>query len=260
MPMTNSPHLALPYLEAAQAQKHVTHNEALRALDAVVMLAVLDRDLTAPPASPSEGDRYLIASAATGLWSGKDGQIAAWQDGAWSFYPPQEGWRLWVADEDILLVFNGASWTGAATQNAALLGVNTSADATNKLAVSSAAVLFTHAGNGVQVKLNKSGDSDTASFLFQKGYSGRAEIGLIGSNDFAFKTSPDGSVFDTGLTLVAAANGVPRIPGLTVSALPTASTAGSGALAFVSDESGGGVLAFCDGTDWRRVTDRAIVT
>lgn len=258
--MANSPHLALPYLEAAQAQKHVTHNEALRALDALVMLAVKDRDLASPPPSSSEGDRYLIAPAATGPWSGKDGKIAAWQDGAWSFHAPQEGWRLWIADEDVLLVHNGASWTGAATQNAAFVGVNTSADSTNKLAVSSAAVLFSHAGSGVQVKLNKSGDADTASFLFQKSYSGRAEIGLIGNNDFAFKTSTDGSTFATGLTLVAAANGVPRVPAFTVASLPAASAAGAGALAFVTDDAGGAVLAFCDSANWRRATDRAIVT
>ena len=257
--MASSPHLALPYLEAAQAQKHVTHNEALRALDAVVMLAVLDRDLASPPGSPSDGDRYIISSGATGAWSGQDGKIAAWQDGAWSFHAAQEGWRAWIADEDILLVFNGAAWIGAATQNAALVGVNTTADSTNRLAVSSAAVLFNHAGSGVQVKLNKSGDGDTASFLFQKGWSGRAEIGLIGGNDFAFKTSPDGSAFATGLTLVAAADGVPKLPGFTVSSLPAASTAGPGALAYVSDETGGAVLAFSDGTDWRRLTDRAVV-
>jgi Protein of unknown function (DUF2793) len=257
--MANSPHLALPYLEAAQAQKHVTHNEALRALDAVAMLAVLDRDLATPPGSPSEGDRYLVASSATAAWSGKDGKIAAWQDGAWSFHTPQEGWRVWIADEDILLVFNGASWIGAATQNAALIGVNTLANSTNRLAVSSAAVLFSHAGNGVQVKLNKSGDGDTASLLFQKSYSGRAEIGLIGNNDVAFKTSADGSAFATGLTLVAAANGVPRIAGFTVAGLPAASSAGAGAIAFVTDETGGAVLAFSDGANWRRVTDRAIV-
>lgn len=257
--MANSPNLTLPYLEAAQAQKHVTHNEALRALDAVVMLAVLGRDLATPPGSPSEGNRYLVASGATGTWSGRDGSIAAWQDGAWSFHGPQEGWRVWIADEDILLVFDGASWTGAATQNAALIGVNTSADSTNKLAVSSSAVLFNHAGGNVQVKLNKSGDGDTASLLLQSGYSGRAEIGLIGDNDFAFKTSADGSAFVTGLTLVAAANGVPKLPSFTVSGLPAASTAGAGALAFVTDETGGAVLAFSEGTNWRRVTDRAVV-
>ncbi len=257
--MANSPHLVLPFLEAAQAQKHVTHNEALRALDAVVMLAVIDRDLASPPGSPSDGNRYLVAAGATGAWSGKDGKIAAYQDGAWSFHTPREGWRVWVADEGILLAFDGSAWIGTATQNAALLGVNTSADSTNKLAVSSQAVLFSHAGSGVQVKLNKSGDGDTASFLFQKNWSGRAEIGLIGDNDFAFKTSADGSAFATGLTLVTAANGVPRLPGFTVAGLPAASTAGVGALAFVGDETGGAVLAFSDGTDWRRATDRAIV-
>ena len=125
--MTNSTQLAMPYLEAAQAQKHVTHNEALRVLDAVVMLAVLDRDLSAPSGSPADGDRYLVASGGTGAWSGRDGEIAAWQDGAWGFHAAREGWRLWVADEGVLLVFDGASWTGAATQNAALLGVNTTA-------------------------------------------------------------------------------------------------------------------------------------
>jgi hypothetical protein len=257
--MADSTHLAMPYLEAAQAQKHVTHNEALRVLDAIVMLTVLDRDLATPPGSPDDGDRYLVASSPTGAWVSQAGKIAARQDGAWRFCSPQEGWRIWIADEDILLVFNGTSWTGSATQNAALIGVNTAADATNKLAVSSSAVLFTNAGSGVQVKLNKNGDGDTASFLFQRGWSGRAEIGLIGSNDFAFKTSPDGSAFSIGLTLVAAASGVPKLPSFTVAGLPSPATAGAGALAHVSDETGGAVIAFSDGADWRRVTDRTIV-
>jgi hypothetical protein len=244
--MANSTQLAMPYLEAAQAQKHVTHNEALRVLDAVVMLAVLDRDLATPPGSPVEGDRYLVASGATDAWSGKDGKIAAWQDGAWSFHAAREGWRLWVADENILLVFDGASWTGAATQNAALIGVNTTADAANKLAVSSAAVLFSHAGGDVRVKLNKNDDGDCASILFRKSWS--------------FKTSMDGSVFATGLTLVAAAGGAPKLPAFTIAALPNAATAGPGAIVYVSDESGGAVPAFSDGSDWRRITDRAIAS
>jgi hypothetical protein len=58
--MSNTTHLQLPYLLASQAQKHVTHNEALRLLDAMVQLAVLDRDLTAPPGSPADGDRYIV--------------------------------------------------------------------------------------------------------------------------------------------------------------------------------------------------------
>ncbi|KAB2846219.1 MAG: DUF2793 domain-containing protein, partial [Hyphomicrobiaceae bacterium] len=60
-----TPNLSLPYIIAAQAQKHVTHNEALRTLDAVVQLSVLDKDLSAPPVSPLDGDRYIVAAGAS---------------------------------------------------------------------------------------------------------------------------------------------------------------------------------------------------
>ncbi|GAA0239876.1 hypothetical protein LNAOJCKE_3196 [Methylorubrum aminovorans] len=66
-----TPSLALPLIAGGQAQKHVTHNEALALLDTLVQLAVLDKDRTAPPASPAEGDRYLIAANdPSGAWTG----------------------------------------------------------------------------------------------------------------------------------------------------------------------------------------------
>lgn len=102
-------HLALPYIEAAQAQKEVTHNEALNRLDALVQLAVLDRDLTAPPADPAEGDRYIVATGATDAWGGHDGEVAAWY-GGWIFLAPRPGWRAWVADEAVMLLYGGAGW------------------------------------------------------------------------------------------------------------------------------------------------------
>jgi hypothetical protein len=102
-------HLGLPSLMAAQAQKHVTHNEALRILDAVVQLAVLDRDRTTPPADPAPGDRHLVASGASGVWTGWDLNIAYWVDGAWIRLVPRVGWQVWVADEGVRLV-----WTGSA--------------------------------------------------------------------------------------------------------------------------------------------------
>ena len=121
-------HLLLPYILAAQAQKHVTHNEALRLLDGLVQLSVLDRDLTAPPGSPADGDRYIVASGATGDWAGWDLNVALWTDGAWLRLPPRTGWRAWVEDEGLLLVYDGAGWIGttpAALQNLALLGLGT---------------------------------------------------------------------------------------------------------------------------------------
>lgn len=108
--MSNSALLNLPYLAASQKSEHVTVNEIVQALDAVVQLAVADRDLTAPPGSPSEGDRYLVAAGATGAWSGWDGDIALYAAGAWHRLQPNEGWRVWVADEDVLLVHDGSAW------------------------------------------------------------------------------------------------------------------------------------------------------
>lgn len=197
--MSNSTYLGLPFLEASQAQKHVTVNEALSRLDAQIHLTVLSRLLATPPATPTEGDRYLIAASPTGAWATQAGKLALRLEGGWVFVAPREGWRMWVADEDQLLIFNGTTWQGLGVpsqlQNLQLLGVNASADATNKLVVSSAATLFNHAGNGHQIKLNKNASSDTASFLFQTGFSGRAEIGTTGDDAFHFKVSADGSTF-----------------------------------------------------------------
>ena len=108
-----STHLLLPYLLAAQAQKHVTVNEALRLLDGLVQLAVLDRHLTAPPASPADGDRYIVASGATGAWAGWDLNVAYWVDGAWMRLVPRPGWQAWVVDEATFLGWDGTAWTAA---------------------------------------------------------------------------------------------------------------------------------------------------
>jgi hypothetical protein len=191
-----TPNLGLPYIMAAQSQKHVTHNEAIRALDALVQLSVLDRDLTAPPGSPAEGARYIVAASPTGAWSGHAGKIAAYQDGAWAFYEPLEGFIAWVADENAAVVWDGSAWTALTTGGAgsfSTVGVNATADATNKLSVAAAATLLNHAGAGHQLKLNKASASDTASMLYQDAFSGRAELGLTGDDDFHFKVSADGS-------------------------------------------------------------------
>ena len=96
----------------------------------------------------------------------------------------------------LFLLFNGTLWLDLRDfdelQNLTLLGVNTTADAANKLAVSSANVLFSHAGSDARLKLNKNAAGDTASVLFQAGFSGRAEFGLAGDDDFHVKVSPDG--------------------------------------------------------------------
>lgn len=138
--MDTTTNLSLPYILAAQAQKHVTHNEAIRALDAIVQLSVLDRDLATPPGAPAEGARYIVGPSPTGAWAGQAGKVAAWQDGAWAPYTPREGFLAWIADEDVAVVWSGAAWValsvGGGGMGAASVTVNNSANgATNVLAV-----------------------------------------------------------------------------------------------------------------------------
>jgi hypothetical protein len=271
--MTNSPNLNLPYLLAAQSQKHVTHNEALRILDAFVQLTMLSRSLVTPPATPAEGDRYVVPASATGIWASQTGKIAAYLDATWMYYAPKEGWLTWIADENVALAYDGAAWVGfsgggggvtaqgALTGlgnddhlqyhtnargdarytpiNPATLGVNATADATNKFAVGSAASLFNHVGTGGhQIKVNKAAAADTASFLFQTAFSGRAEIGLTGDDDFHFKVSPNGTTFNEAI-LINKTTGAVTFPNTTLAGeANTASNVGTAGVGLFKQKTG----------------------
>jgi Protein of unknown function (DUF2793) len=203
--MSDTPLLALPYLAASQAQKHVTLNEALTLLDGLLHLSVVSRTLSVPPVTPVDGQRYLIAAVPTGVWTTHAGQIALRMEGTWRFLIPREGWRIWIENEDVFVIFDGTTWvsTGVPTylQNLSVLGVNATADVTNKLSVSSSAVLFNNVGAGVQFKVNKNISTDTASIVLQTGFSGRAEIGTTGDDSLHFKVSANGSTFFESLVV-----------------------------------------------------------
>ena len=215
--------LLLPYILAAQAQKHVTHNEALRLLDGLVQLSVLDRDLTAPPGSPNDGDRYIVASGATGDWAGWDLNVALFTDGAWLRLPSRTGWRVWVEDEGLLLAYDGMGWVGttpATLQNLALLGLGTTADATNPFSAKLNAALWTaktvaEGGTGdLFYTMNKEVAGDDLGLTLQTSFVTKALVGLFGSDRFRLSVSADGSTFFDGL-IVDNANGIvdqPQLP------------------------------------------------
>ena len=347
-------HLLLPYILASQAQKHVTHNEALRLLDAKIQLSVLDRTRTTPPASPADGDRHVVASGATGIWAGWDLNVALWVDGVWMRLVPRPGWLAWIAAEAAFVVWNGSAWdlvgepsdvsdavfrlvndadptkkalfslsgvstgttrtftlpntsselailagtqtfsgnktfsgtltaagtvtvsaaaasigtatttatygigTGATTTgvtktlnlgtggasgsttvvnigsttagaggttvfntptvtfanavtqvgmpqanlSAQLLGLGgASADNYNRLSINAPAMLFNNAGAGIEATFNKNVPANDAAFAFKTGFSARALIGLLGSDDFSFKVSPDGGTFHEAIKI-----------------------------------------------------------
>jgi len=362
-------HLLLPYILAAQAQKHVTHNEALRLLDGLVQLSVIDRDLTTPPASPADGDRYIVGSGATDLWAGWDLNVAYWVDGVWMRLVPRPGWLAWIADETAFFVWNGSVWdpvgepvdvsdaifslvnatdptkkalfslsgistgttrtftlpntsselailagtqtfsgnktfagtltasgasatlgtatgtatygmgTGATTNGVTKTvnlgtggasGSNTvvnigsstagaggttvintptvtfanavtqvsmpqanltaqqlglgwaSADAFNRFSINTPAMLFNHAGNGIEATFNKNAPGDDAAFAFKTGFSARALIGLLGSDDFSVKVSPDGATFHDAIRIDRSSGRVELPKPLVIPALPAA--------------------------------------
>lgn len=214
--MSETTKLRLPLLAAAQAQKHVTHNEALQRLDALLHLEVLDRHLSAPPAGPADGDRYIVAGGATGAWAGEDGHVAAWQDGAWRFFEPQTGWRAYVRDEAALYVKAESGWAavggggGGALQNVPLFGLGTEADADNPFSAKIGKALWAakevaQGGTGdLRYTFNKEGGANVLSLLFQSGWSGRAEAGLVGDDDFQIKVSSNGATWREALRIARA--------------------------------------------------------
>jgi hypothetical protein len=228
-----TPHLGLPLIAAGQAQKHVTHNEALGRLDALVQLACLDKDLAAPPPGPAEGDRYLVvASNPGGAWAGLAGQVVRYADGVWAGAVPRAGWLAYVVDEADLYVFDGAAWTSlrrtlTAIQSVGRLGINTEADATNRLAVKADAALLTWddvtPGPGdMRVFINRKTAGRDAALVFETGYAARALLGTLGGDDFTLKVSPDGAAFATALTASARTGGIDFAS--TEATLPAAAT------------------------------------
>jgi len=201
--MTDTANLGLPFIEGSQAQKHVTHNEALRILDTVIQIAVADMNRTAPPADPAEGQRHVVAGGPGGAWAGHAQAIATWQEGAWTFLMPKAGWCLWSIADAAIFTFDGSAWQmlSPPTDNVGRLGVNTVAAAPNLFSVRSNNALFTaletgDGGNGdARVQISKQAPGRTASVVFADSYSGRAEFGLTGDDDFHLKVSADGATW-----------------------------------------------------------------
>ena len=209
-----SARLGLSYLAAGQLQKHVTLNETLTRLDALVQSAAVSRATNAQPGAPDDGDLYILPAAATGsLWAGHEaGEVLRYEAGGWSVVPVSPGAIFWIEDEAAFVVRDGAGWSqlGArlgAVQGLTRLGLNSTADAANPFTARLNKALWTavNAGDGgdgdLRLTFNKEGAGDVLSLLFQSGYGGRAELGLIGGDEFSIKVSADGSTWRTALTI-----------------------------------------------------------
>ena len=206
----SSPRLSLPFIQTAQAQKHVTHNEAVRALDMLVQLSFVDDALNSPPAGTSEGDCYIVASGGSGAWSGQDNAIAAYLDGAWQFQTPRAGWRGYVLARSVVSVFDGTDWceiTPSQVQGVSQIGLGMEADTSSPFAAKLNAALWSalytaDGGTGSLVQtLNRQNNGSDAGFILQDDFQTRALIGLFGDDHLRLSVTPDGSTFHDALNI-----------------------------------------------------------
>ncbi len=201
----------LPLIMPNQAQKHITHNEALTLIDGLCHLVIKSFGQTTPPVDALIDEAYVIGANATGLWFDEDNNIALNTDTGWRFIAPRQGIIALDSGSSKLVLFDQGAWqplgNAVDLSTSFLLGINTTADTTNRLALRSNAALLTalHVGDGgngdMQLKINKETAGDTASLLYQTGFSGRAELGLAGDDAFRLKVSADGSSWTDALLI-----------------------------------------------------------
>lgn len=212
-----SARLALPYLAAGQMQKHVTLNEALTRLDSLVATQVVSRTTTGQPASPEPGALYILPVGATGAaWSaGQPGSLLRFDAGGWSTIPVPEGCLIYMQEDAEFLVREAGGWVALGLRLGSIhgldrLGLNTTADAENPFAARLDKALWTardvaEGGSGdLRMTFNKSGPSAVLSLLMQSAFGGRAELGLVGSDDFSLRVSADGSAWSEVMTVAGA--------------------------------------------------------
>jgi hypothetical protein len=117
--MTASPRLGFTELAAGQAVPETTVNEENRYLEQGASYFIAkDKDLTAPPGSPADGDCYIVAASPTGAWAGKAKKLAFYLNTAWAFVTPIEGTRCYLQDENLVYEYDGSAW-GAVSAGAA---------------------------------------------------------------------------------------------------------------------------------------------
>ena len=108
--MSDTNRFSLPLLQAAQAQKHVTVNEALMRLDGLMQLRLLSVTNTTPPLTPQDGDAYGVPASPVNEWAGQAGKIALFSNGGWVFIPVTLGMRAYIVDQNGWAGFDGAAW------------------------------------------------------------------------------------------------------------------------------------------------------
>lgn len=121
MTMLESARFGFPFLAAGQAQKELTHNEAVVLIDAGLHAAVESAGVNAPPSSPEAGQCWIVGAAPEGAWAGAAGALACWTASGWRFLPPTVGMHVWVKDQQLWALLEEGVWTTGEARAARLV-------------------------------------------------------------------------------------------------------------------------------------------
>ena len=125
-----------------QAQKEIYVNEALALLDALLHGAI-EGTASSPPATPADGNCWLVGASPTGDWAGAGGKIAARQGGNWLFITPRDGIRLFNRATGQELLYS-SGWQSASRPAAPTGG--TTVDSQARAAIGQIITALTTAG------------------------------------------------------------------------------------------------------------------
>lgn len=192
-----TPIASIPEIAQNQAAKYVTHNEAIRQLEALTLGSVIDRTLTAPPALSSPGDDgkvYIPASGATGAWAGQDDNIAIFKDDAWVFYPPFENLFIYSIGDSSFIIYQSGSWGTLAIGNTDELAKVSANDTT-------ASFLLTKIVAGANITINEINDGGNETLEIVGAAGGTDELAKVSANDTTANFLLSKIVAGTGITV-----------------------------------------------------------
>lgn len=112
--INSTPRLKLPYLVESQAQKEITHNEALEIIDVLLHASVIALGENTPPeiksTSVTRGDCYIAGLEPTGEWEDHPNALCYYMGGGWNFIEPFEGLTVWVRGLKCHYTYDGFEW------------------------------------------------------------------------------------------------------------------------------------------------------
>lgn len=97
-------------IRPGQAQKELSHNEALVVVDMLMQACAIAMGINSPPTIPQIGQSWIVGTAPTDDWAEKAGYLAGWSDAGWRFVQPFEGMTVWVAREALYARFSAGNW------------------------------------------------------------------------------------------------------------------------------------------------------